>query len=72
MGSLSLVKLFRATEMELHKKRSCFDKDCDRFFSDQAGHPEEAMELSSKLQDRVGEVCGSLLQCVGPQTLKRL
>ena len=72
MGSLSLVKLFRTTEMELHKKRECFDKDCDHFFKDQCDSPQDAIDLSSKLEDRVGEVCGSLLQCVGPQTLKRL
>ena len=45
------MKLFRATEAELLKKRDCFDKDCADFFNGSV--PEDAVQLSKKLADRV-------------------
>ena len=52
MGSLSSVKLFRATEAELLKKLTCFEKDCDDFYS-ASPRPDEVAALAQKLKDRV-------------------
>ena len=46
------MKLFRATEAELLKKLTCFEKDCDDFYS-ASTRPEDVAALTKKLKDRV-------------------
>ena len=67
VGSLSLVKLFKVTELELLKKKTCFMMDVKAHFKGQC--PEEAKDVVNKMSDRVwaNSVEAFCMYCVGPQ-----